>query len=278
MLCRPGLELFSICSPIQGTLDSLAGDLVKTVARDADRRSGRPGNCLVTVWLTPPARRPPRPGRARLGAGSRRPGQRKADASAAVQRSGVAGRGAMVRGAVPREAPSLSIGALSIRLPVTCPCGFSSLFQSAWPVGGTLSAAIVVHEHAEFRTVPSTAVIDLGLGPAGGGGARGSGGARVLRPRPHAWQGGRSVPGPDLAAGEQVLVEGGFKLPEGTAVETSADGQLIAEEAAVATGQRGPGHERRRTEAPVAMSGPSQSWIRAAVRPGEKLGLAPGRP
>ena len=84
-------------------------------------------------------------------------------------------------------------------------------------VGQTLAVAIEVHERAGALTVPSIALVDLGEGPLVVVVRDG----RVVQLHPTSvsthgkWT---VVSGTDLRAGEPVVVEGGFNLPEGTPV------------------------------------------------------------
>ena len=84
-----------------------------------------------------------------------------------------------------------------------------------------MGVTITVDEHSGVLEVPSAAILDLGEGPS----SASSGTARPSCSTPksaHAHEGWVAVAGTDLKEGEPVIVEGGYNLPEGTAVEGRA--------------------------------------------------------
>ena len=90
-------------------------------------------------------------------------------------------------------------------------------------VGETLAVQILVRERVNELAVPSSALIDLGEGPHIL--IVRDGKVVQLHPKHVATHGDYSIiSGTDLKAGEQVVIEGGFNLPEGTPVrvETTA--------------------------------------------------------
>ena len=85
-------------------------------------------------------------------------------------------------------------------------------------IGQSLRVSIVVDERKDVLQVPAAAVLDLGEGPVLS--VVRDGKTVVLHPEPStAHQGWIEVAGTDLKAGEPVIVEGGYNLPEKTAVK-----------------------------------------------------------
>ena len=94
-----------------------------------------------------------------------------------------------------------------------------------------MGVTITVDEHSGVLEVPSQAILDLGEGPILS--VVRDGKAVVLHPEagtPH--DGWVAVTGTDLKEGEPVIVEGGYNLPEGTAVKPE-EAAVKSEEAAV---------------------------------------------
>ena len=82
-----------------------------------------------------------------------------------------------------------------------------------------MGVTIIVEEHAGVLQVPSAAILDQGEGPVLT--VVRDGKTVALHPELGTAQGGWvAVSGTDLKEGEPVIVEGGYNLPEGTAVKT----------------------------------------------------------
>jgi multidrug efflux pump subunit AcrA (membrane-fusion protein) len=97
-------------------------------------------------------------------------------------------------------------------------------------IGQILPVTIVVHRRVEELVVPSTALVDLGEGPLLM--VVRDGKVMPLQPKSVATHGiWTIVSGTDLEPGEQVVVEGGFNLPEGTEVEVEPQAPAVAEAA-----------------------------------------------
>ena len=78
----------------------------------------------------------------------------------------------------------------------------------------------MVEEHKAVLQVPTAAILDLGEGPVLS--VVRDGKSIVLHPEVGTAQGGwTEVSGTDLKPGEPVIVEGGYNLPENTAVKLS---------------------------------------------------------
>ena len=97
-------------------------------------------------------------------------------------------------------------------------------------VGQTVGVSIIVHEHADELVVPSAAMIDLGEGPLLLVVREGK--AAHLHPTSVATHGTWTIIlGTDLEAGEAVIIEGGFNLPEEIAVIVESESPAPAGEA-----------------------------------------------
>ncbi|HEV3121069.1 MAG TPA: HlyD family efflux transporter periplasmic adaptor subunit [Isosphaeraceae bacterium] len=97
-------------------------------------------------------------------------------------------------------------------------------------VGQTVSLSITVDERSGVLQVPVAAILDLGEGPVLTVIREGK--TAVLHPELGvAHDGWVAVSGTDLKAGEQVVVEGGYNLPEGTPVHTGAEEKVARAEA-----------------------------------------------
>ena len=114
-------------------------------------------------------------------------------------------------------------GNLPIRILVDNPAGRLTLGQS-------MGVTIIVDEHNGVLQVPAVAILDLGEGPVLN--VVRDGKSVVLHPEVGTPHGGWvAVSGTDLKEGEPVIVEGGYNLPEGTAVKTEeATGKAEAKE------------------------------------------------
>jgi len=85
-------------------------------------------------------------------------------------------------------------------------------------LGQTLGVTITVDEHTGVLEVPAAAILDLGEGPVSS--VVRDGKTVALHPEVGTAQGGWvAVSKTDLKEGEPVIVEGGYNLPEGTAVK-----------------------------------------------------------
>jgi RND family efflux transporter MFP subunit len=199
------LDYHTIRAPIDGVLDSLTCHPGQTLAIGSpigdvvDTRQ-----VFATVWL--PTRSA---SLVRIGQPARvRPGDTSEpvpDASAESERA-MAGKVAFVgRVADPQT------GNLPIRVLVDNPSGRLTIGQS-------VRVAITVAERKGVLQVPAVAVLDLGEGPILN--VIRDGKSVVLHPEAGAPRAGWvAVAGTDLKAGEPVIVEGGYNLPEGTPVK-----------------------------------------------------------
>ncbi len=204
---RAHLEYHTIRSPIDGVLDSLTCRPGQTIAIGSpigevvDTRQ-----VFAAIWLAP------------RSASSVRIGQparvRPADAFAASQGSAghaeeeMTGKVAFVgRVADPQT------GNLPIRVLVDNPRGQLT-------IGESVRLSVVVEEHKAALQVPTVAILDLGEGPILS--VVRDGKLVVLHPElGDAQAGWTEVAGTDLKPGEPVIVEGGYNLPEKTAVKLS---------------------------------------------------------
>ena len=191
------LDLHTIRSPIRGVLDNLNCQLGQTlsigtpVGQVVDARQVQ-----VVVWLSVADARSIRRGQA----ATIRFGDAKTSAAGPAVRGEVAFLAAV---ADPQT------GNLPVRILVDNAPGTLTL-------GQTVSATIVVRARTVL-SVPAAAVYDLGEGPLvlvlrGGK-------TVLLHPSPGLKDNGWvELAGTDLKPGEPVVVEGGYNLPEGTAV------------------------------------------------------------
>jgi RND family efflux transporter MFP subunit len=205
-LSQATLDLHSIRSPIDGVLDSLTCHPGQTIT---------PGTAIgevvdakqlnVVVWLPPQSAAAVRVGQAaRLAIGESLPRHRVAATSESeTNESGnVVSIGRIV---------DPQTGNLPVRILVENPLGRVA-------VGETLSVTILVQERANELAVPSSALIDLGEGPHIV--VVRDGKIAQVHPKSVTTHGDWTViSGSDLQAGEQVVIEGGFNLPEGTPVQ-----------------------------------------------------------
>ena len=87
-------------------------------------------------------------------------------------------------------------------------------------IGQSVGVSITVDARKEALQVPAVAIVDLGEGPVLN--VVRDGKSVVLHPEVGTPHGGWvAVSGTDLKAGERVIVEGGYNLPEGTAVKVA---------------------------------------------------------
>ncbi len=101
--------------------------------------------------------------------------------------------------------------------------------DSRLSIGQTLGVTIQVSEHAGVLQVPSAAVLDLGEGPILT--VVRDGKTAPLHPELGiAQKGWVAIAKTDLKEGEPVIVEGGYNLPEGTAVKTEEEGKAEEKE------------------------------------------------
>ncbi len=92
--------------------------------------------------------------------------------------------------------------------------------QGRLTIGQSIQVSVVVEEHKAVLQVPTAAILDLGEGPVLS--VVRDGKSVVLHPEVGTAQGGwTEVAGTDLKPGEPVIVEGGYNLPENTAVKLS---------------------------------------------------------
>jgi RND family efflux transporter MFP subunit len=97
-------------------------------------------------------------------------------------------------------------------------------------LGQTMRVTITGSEHSGVMEVPSPAILDLGEGPVMSVVREGK--IAVLHPElGTTHQGWMAISGTDLKEGEQVVVEGGYNLPEGTSVKAEAGPALAEHEA-----------------------------------------------
>ncbi len=224
---RAHLEYHTIRSPIDGVLDSLTCRPGQTIAIGSpigevvDTRQ-----VFATIWLSPRAASSVRVGqKARV-----RPADAIVDQIAADNHDREkTGKVAFVgRVADPQT------GNLPIRVLVDNPDGQLTIGQS-------IRLSILLGENEPILQVPSGAVLDLGDGPVFS--VVRDGKSVVLHPEVGATHDGwTAVTGTDLKPGEQVIVDGGYNLPEKTAVK------LLAGEGKEEPKDRADGHDKAAKE------------------------------
>ncbi len=204
---RGHLEYHTIRSPIDGVLDSLTCRPGQTIAIGSpigevvDTRQ-----VFASIWLAP------------RSASSVRVGQvarvRPADAFAAPGGPAGASEEEMTgKVAFVGRVTDPQTGNLPIHVLVDNP-------QGRLIIGQSIRVSVVVEEHKAALQVPTVAILDLGEGPVLS--VVRDGKSVVLHPELGAAQGGwTEVAGTDLKPGEPVIVEGGYNLPEKTAVKLS---------------------------------------------------------
>jgi RND family efflux transporter MFP subunit len=228
---RAHLDYHTIRSPIDGVLDSLTCRPGQTIA------IGSPIGEVVdtrqvfgSVWL------PPRSASSvRIGQTARaRPGDARdpAPGSSEPEKDGMTGKVAFFgRVADPQT------GNLPIRVLLDNPEGRLTIGQS-------IRVSIVVDERKAVLQVPAEALLDLGEGPVLS--VVRDGNSVILHPEVGASHDGWvAVAGTDLKEGEPVIVEGGYNLPEKTAVKLSDDKAEAKEQA------KAEAKERAKAEAKV---------------------------
>ena len=221
------LDYHTIRSPIDGVLDSLTCHLGQTVAIGAmvgevvDTR-----HVLASVYLPAGSVLAVRVGQlaqvrtvdSRTDAGGAASGDASGDASPSVGKVAFVGRIA-----------DPQTGNLPVRVLVANPKGLLT-------VGQTVGLTITVAEQKGVLEVPSAAILDLGEGPILTVVREGK--TVLLHPEVGASQGGWvALSGTDLKAGEPVIVDGGYNLPEGTPVE-AASTPAVTEQVAPAESTR----------------------------------------
>lgn len=209
---RAHLEYHTIRSPIDGVLDSLTCRPGQTIA------IGTPiGEVVDTrqvfglTWLPPRVAASVRVGQVAHVA--------PADAFAASGGAGGHGEGEMAgKVAFVGRVADAQTGNLPIRVVVDNP-------QGRLVIGQSIRLSVVVEEHKAALQVPTAAILDLGEGPVLSVVREGK--SVVLHPEVGDAQGGwTEVAGIDLKPGEPVIVEGGYNLPEKTAVKVAdAEGE-----------------------------------------------------
>ena len=265
-LAQEHLALHSIRSPIDGVLDSLTCHPGQTVAAGlAIGEIVQASQVNVVVWLPPLVASKVAVGQtARLeigGVGSKpaaaaneqdqhesgesteaaERSSRPADGSAAEHQAGSAAEhNEASENETDEDAPpaiegkvasvgrivDVQTGNLPIRLLVDNADGRIA-------VGQTLPVTIVIHEHADELVVPSTALVDLGEGPMIMVVRQGK--VVPLQPTAVATHGMWTIVlGTDLQVGEEVVIDGGFNLPEGTRVNIEGKEPAEGETPAVA--------------------------------------------
>jgi RND family efflux transporter MFP subunit len=247
-LSQAHLDLLSIRSPIDGVLDSLTCHPGQTIA------AGTPigevvdtSQLNVVVWLPPPAA-------AKISAGqlarvttsetasseaasseatspeSKSPSQSEPDDSPTDQRDSEEEAGTEhVEHAADHAESSDGVGRVTsvgrVVDPQTGNLPVRILLDNAHgrvAVGQTVSVSIITDAHAAQLVIPSTALIDLGEGPLVVVVREGK--AVHLHPSATATHGTWTIIlGTDLEAGEPIVIEGGFNLPEETAVLVETD-------------------------------------------------------
>jgi multidrug efflux pump subunit AcrA (membrane-fusion protein) len=204
---RAHLDFHTIRAPIDGVLDSLSCHPGQTIAigtpigEVVDTRQ-----VFAAVWL------PPRSAQSvHVGQAAR---VRPSDTAEAAPGSSAHGEPDMDgKVAFVGRVTDPQTGALPIRVLVDNPKGQLTIGQS-------VQVSIIVDQRPAVLQVPAAAVLDLGEGPVLY--VVRDGKSAVLHPEaatPH--QGWIEVRGTDLKAGEPVIVEGGYNLPEGTPVRLS---------------------------------------------------------
>lgn len=203
------LDYHTIRSPIDGVLDSLSCHPGQTIAigtpigEVVDTRQ-----ILALVYLPARSVLAIRAGqRSRVGTADSRP-----DSSGKSQENtpNLEGKVDFVgRIADPQT------GSLPVRVLIDNPKGLLS-------IGQTVAVSITVDEQAGVLQVPSSSILDLGEGPILT--VVRDGKTALLHPELGTMhEGWVAVSGTDLKAGELVVVDGGYNLPEGTPVDVAAE-------------------------------------------------------
>jgi len=206
------LDLHTIHAPIAGVLDSISCRLGQTLAAgNAVGEIVDSRQLHVVVWLPAADARLVRVGQpARITPSEARSGEAHAAEAAGEQLSGeVKFVGQVV---------DPQTGNLPVRILIDNPTGRLAL-------GETAAAAINVRQQADVLVVPAQAIEDLGEGPLLSVIRKGK--SVLLHPRLGVKENGwveiaELKAGEDLKAGELVIVEGGYNLPEGTKVSVQS--------------------------------------------------------
>jgi multidrug efflux pump subunit AcrA (membrane-fusion protein) len=219
------LDLLTLRSPIDGVIDRIACKLGQTLAVGALVAEVVEVKQLeVLAWL--PAFEA---ARVHLGQSAEIRSGGASESKENLSNAAIPGKVTFVGGVVDPQT-----GSLPIRILIENSADHFAL-------GQTVAAAIAVREKPDVLAVPTAALDDLGDGPRLN--VVRDGKSVVLHPRlgikNKEWV---EIEGTDLKAGEAVVVEGGYNLPEGTKVapaSAAADGKSSAERpnsAAAATG------------------------------------------
>jgi RND family efflux transporter MFP subunit len=214
---RAHLDFHTIRAPIDGVLDSLICHPGETIA------IGSPvGQVVDTRELYATAWLPPRSVQAiRVGQQAE---VRPADITPAASVTVASGAEVAPRGTVDivGRIADPQTGNLPVRVLVENPEGRLS-------VGQSVQVAIILGEKDGVVQVPAGAIFDLGEGPILG--VVRDGRASLLHPEvgPNR-DGWVSISGTDLTAGEPVIIEGAYALPEGTPVKTESNPTVASAE------------------------------------------------
>ena len=200
------LDFHTIRSPIDGVLDSLTCHPGQTISIGSpigeviDTRQ-----VYATVWLSPRAARGVHVGQP----ASVRPA---ADQSPMVEAAQVPDEGLSGKVDFVGQAADLQTSNLPIRVLV-------EKAEGRLPLGLIVQVRISRGDRKDVLQVPVAAILDLGEGPVIVAVRQGK--SVALHPKVGmARDGWVEVAGTDLKAGEEVIVEGGYSLPEGTPVKT----------------------------------------------------------
>ena len=200
------LDLHTIRAPIDGVLDNLTCHPGQTIAIGApigevvDTRQ-----IFVSVYLPARSAQAVHVGqKAQLRIVESRP---ESSGEAARGDAGLEGKVDFVG-----RLADVQTGNLPVLILVENPAGRFTL-------GQTMGVTITVDEHSGVLEVPSAAILDQGEGPVLT--VVRDGKTVALHPELGTSQGGWvAISKTDLKEGEPVIVEGGYNLPEGTAVKT----------------------------------------------------------
>ena len=210
------LDLHTIRAPIDGVLENLSCHPGQTIA------IGTPiGEVVDTQQVFVSVYLPVRSAQAvRVGQGARvrivesRPGSSRESAS---DDAGLDGKVNFIG-----RLADAQTGNLLVNILVENP-------DSRLSIGQTMGVTIMVGEHAGLLQVPSAAVLDQGEGPVLT--VVRDGKTAPLHPELGlAQKGWVAIAKTDLKEGEPVIVEGGYNLPEGTAVKTEEEGKTEEKE------------------------------------------------
>ncbi len=214
---RAHLEFHTIRAPIDGVLDSLTCHPGQTIS------IGTPvGEVVDTRQLYATAWLPPRSVQAvRVGqAAEVRPADVSPGASVSVASQAAEALVGTVE--VVGRIADPQTGNLPVRVLLENP-------EGRLTVGQSVHVSIILDERDGVVQVPAEAIFDLGEGPVLG--VIRDGKASLLHPEVGANRNGWvSITGTDLKAGEPVIVEGAYALPEGTLVTTASNPAVASAE------------------------------------------------